>query len=50
VNFHEKASLVKADPDDTVSDSCDIVVGAAASQLNVVSEAKAEQIAANRLK
>ena len=40
---------VKADPGDTVSDSCDIVVGAASSQLNVVSEAKAEQIAANRL-
>ena len=41
---------VKADPGDTVSDNCDIVVGAASSQLNVVSEAKAEQIAANRLK
>jgi hypothetical protein len=41
---------VNADPGDTVSDDCDIFVGAAASQVNVVSEAKAEQIAANRLK
>jgi hypothetical protein len=45
-----RQEAVKADPGDTVSDSCDIVVGAASSQLNVVSEAKAEQIAANRLK
>jgi hypothetical protein len=41
---------VKADPGDTISDGCDTFVGAAASQVNVVSEAKAEQIAANRLK
>ena len=45
-----REEMVKADPGDTVSDRCDIVVGAASSQLNVVSEAKAEQIAANRLK
>jgi hypothetical protein len=41
---------VKADPGDTVSDGCVIFMGAAASQVNVVSEAKAEQMAANRLK
>jgi hypothetical protein len=40
---------VKADLGDTVADGCDIFVGATASQVNVVSEAKAEQIAANRL-
>ena len=40
---------VNADPGDTVTDGCEILVGPTASQLNVVSEAKAEQIAANRL-
>jgi hypothetical protein len=40
---------VKADPGDTVTGDCDIFGGTAASQVNVVSEAKAEQIAANRL-
>ena len=40
---------VKADPGDTVTDGCEIFAGARASQVNVVSEAKAEQIAANRL-
>jgi len=40
---------VKADPGDTVTDGCEILAGPTASQVNVVSEAKAEQIAANRL-
>ena len=41
---------VKADPGDTVTDGCEILAGPTASQVNVVSEAKAEQIAANRLR
>jgi hypothetical protein len=40
---------VKADPDDTVTDGCEILAGPTASQVNVVSEAKAEQTAANQL-
>jgi hypothetical protein len=39
---------VRADPGDTVAAGCDIFAGpASASELNIVSEAKAEQIAAN---